>query len=57
MKTLCAWCPIRRFAQRRPASLLARMWRWHIGWCPGWKKYRKDQLAELCGKDCGCGKR
>ncbi len=57
MKTLCAWCPIRRFAQRRPASLLARMWRWHIGWCPGWKKYRKEQLAELCGKDCGCSKR
>jgi hypothetical protein len=24
---------------------MARLWRWHTGWCPGWKKYQKA-LAE-----------
>jgi len=19
--------------------LLGRLWRWHAGWCPGWKSY------------------
>jgi hypothetical protein len=21
---------------------LARIWRWHIGWCPSWKAYQKE---------------
>lgn len=37
----CDHCPIRRRAERRPGSLLARLWRWHTGWCPGWKKYQR----------------
>lgn len=24
---------------RNPASLLSRIWKWHTGWCPGWKSY------------------
>jgi hypothetical protein len=24
---------------------MARLWRWHTGWCPGWKAYQKH-LAE-----------
>ena len=24
---------------------LARLWRWHTGWCPGWKAYQAH-LAE-----------
>jgi hypothetical protein len=20
--------------------LMARIWRWHTGWCPGWKAYQ-----------------
>jgi len=30
---------------RKPKSLLGRFWRWHIGWCPGWKKYM-NSLSE-----------
>jgi hypothetical protein len=26
--------------------LMARLWRWHTGWCPGWKAYQAH-LAEL----------
>jgi hypothetical protein len=25
--------------------LMARLWRWHTGWCPGWKAYQA-YLAE-----------
>ena len=41
----CEQCRIRRFAEKRPDSLIARLWRWHTGWCPGWKAYQK-WLAE-----------
>jgi hypothetical protein len=23
-------------------SILGRIWRWHAGWCPGWKKYMRS---------------
>ena len=35
----CATCKLRAKADRNPASLLARIWRWHAGWCPGFKSY------------------
>jgi len=41
----CATCPIRRKAEARPESLLARLWRWHTTWCPGWKAYQKELQA------------
>jgi hypothetical protein len=41
----CEHCAIRRRAEARPNSLLARLWRWHTGWCPGWKSYQR-WLAE-----------
>jgi hypothetical protein len=41
----CENCGIRRRAEKRPNSLLARIWRWHTGWCPGWKSYQR-WLAE-----------
>ncbi len=37
----CIGCPMRGYAERRPHSLLGRLWRWHTGWCPGWKAYQK----------------
>ena len=43
----CADCKLRALAQRRPDSLLARLWRWHATWCPGWKRYQ----ASLAAKD------
>jgi len=45
MAASCESCPIRRRAEKRPNSLIARIWRWHTGWCPGWKAYQKS-LAE-----------
>lgn len=45
----CATCAIRRRAEARPQSLLARLWRWHTTWCPGWKAYQK-QLQEQAAR-------
>ena len=35
----CAECPMRARYDRDPKSLLSRIWKWHIKWCPGWKSY------------------
>ncbi|MCD8263350.1 MAG: hypothetical protein LUD02_03620 [Tannerellaceae bacterium] len=35
----CEKCPIRAKYDKSPKSLLGRFWRWHINFCPGWKKY------------------
>jgi hypothetical protein len=35
----CETCPMRRKAEENPRTLMARLWRWHTGWCPGWKAY------------------
>ncbi len=45
MPSTCENCPIRQRAEKRPNSLIARIWKWHTGWCPGWKAYQKS-LAE-----------
>jgi hypothetical protein len=36
----CEDCGLRRFAERKPDSLIARIWRWHTTWCPGWEVYQ-----------------
>lgn len=41
----CEDCPIRSRAERKPDSIIARLWRWHTTWCPGWKAYQ-ESLAE-----------
>ncbi|MBR3589659.1 MAG: hypothetical protein IKJ20_01950 [Alistipes sp.] len=35
----CANCPIRAKYDNNPKSFIGRFWRWHIGFCPGWKGY------------------
>ncbi|HOY43949.1 MAG TPA: hypothetical protein PKY55_01500 [bacterium] len=35
----CANCALRARYDAKPKSLLGRFWRWHINFCPGWKKY------------------
>lgn len=35
----CAKCPIRAKYDLTPKSFIGRIWRWHIGFCPGWRKY------------------
>jgi len=42
----CEDCGIRRRAEARPNSWLARIWRWHTGWCPGWKSYQRWQVEQ-----------
>ena len=39
-KYACEDCPIRKRAEQKPNSLLAKLWRWHITWGPGWKAYQ-----------------
>ncbi len=41
----CDECKWRAFAETHPKTFRARLWRWHTGWCPGWKKYQA-YLAE-----------
>jgi len=36
----CETCPIRQKAEANPKSFMARLWRWHTNWCPGWKEYQ-----------------
>jgi len=41
-KSNCENCPIRKRAEAKPNALLAKLWRWHTGWCPGWKAYQQE---------------
>lgn len=38
----CQTCSWRARAEKKPRSLIARLWRWHTKWCPGWKAYAKE---------------
>ena len=38
-KKSCADCPMRKNYDKDPTSLSARLWKWHIQYCPGWKGY------------------
>ncbi len=43
----CETCPMRAKAEAKPKSFMARLWKWHTGWCPGWKAYQASlQKAE-----------
>lgn len=50
----CENCKMRLNYDKKPKSLMGRFWRWHIGWCPGWKGYMKsvdeETKAELIEK-------
>jgi len=35
----CANCTFRAKYDNKPKSILGRLWRWHVNWCPGWKAY------------------
>jgi hypothetical protein len=38
----CQACGLRARAEKKPRSLIARLWRWHTTWCPGWKAYLQE---------------
>lgn len=42
----CKNCPWRAKYDSKPKSLLGRLWRWHIGFCPGWREYMKNVSDE-----------
>jgi len=42
----CNTCALRAKAQQNPSSLIARFWRWHTSWCPGWKAYVKEMESK-----------
>jgi hypothetical protein len=33
---------MRKRAEKNPHSIIAKIWKWHTGWCPGWKAYQKE---------------
>lgn len=35
----CETCKFRQKYDQNPESILGRIWKWHTGWCPGWKSY------------------
>lgn len=35
----CPNCGFRKKYDTNPKSFLGRLWRWHAGFCPGWKGY------------------
>jgi hypothetical protein len=46
----CGSCGFRGRYDRNPKSIIGRLWRWHIGFCPGWKSYM-NSLPEAERKD------
>ena len=42
----CGSCSIRAKYDNNPRSIIGRIWRWHIGFCPGWKSYMKSLSPE-----------
>lgn len=50
----CTSCAFRGRYDKNPKSILGRLWRWHINWCPGWKSYMKslpeEERNEIKGK-------
>ncbi|MCG6910521.1 MAG: hypothetical protein LJE94_10420 [Deltaproteobacteria bacterium] len=42
----CEKCKLRAKYDGAPRSLLGRIWKWHIGWCPGWKSYLNSLSRE-----------
>ena len=39
----CENCKFRAHYDKNPKSVLGRVWRWHINFCPGFKAYFTHQ--------------
>ncbi|WP_282038352.1 hypothetical protein [Saccharicrinis aurantiacus] len=50
----CATCKLRAKYDKSPKSVIGRLWRWHISFCPGWKAYMNTlddkQRAEIASQ-------
>lgn len=42
----CENCKMKAKYDVNPKSLIGRFWRWHIKFCPGWKKYMNEVSDE-----------
>ena len=42
----CETCKFRAKYDNNPRSILGRLWKWHISWCPGWKSYTRSLSDE-----------
>ncbi|MCX7678787.1 MAG: hypothetical protein N2316_06175 [Spirochaetes bacterium] len=42
----CEQCPLRAKYDKNPNSLIGRIWRFHIRFCPGWKAYMRSLSDE-----------
>jgi hypothetical protein len=42
----CEKCKLRARYDKNPRSFLGRLWKWHIGWCPGWRAYLNSLTDE-----------
>lgn len=38
----CANCSMRQRYDKKPGSIISKLWKWHTGWCPGWKSYLRS---------------
>lgn len=53
-KHWCENCRFQAYAERKPKSIIAWLWRWHAKWCPVWKGYQR-RLDEEAAKEKGSG--
>ena len=42
MASKCADCEWRKRSEEKPNTLMARLWRFHLKFCPEWKAYQKE---------------
>ena len=42
----CETCKFRAKYDSNPRSILGRLWKWQISWCPGWKSYTRSLSDE-----------
>ena len=47
MKSNCEKCKFRSYSERKPNSILAKIWRWRTKWCPGWKSYQRELAQQM----------
>ena len=43
----CENCKLRAKYDQAPKAFAGRLWRWHIGFCPGWKNYFTHQDEDV----------
>ena len=41
IKSRCASCRLCLYPEKKPNSIVSRIWRWHTSWCPLEKAYEK----------------